>query len=219
MPTEVITVPERSRAPRLPAEERRIQILDVAIQEFARDGYTSTGTADIAAAAGIGEPTIYRYFESKQDLYLAALRRSADEVMDNWRRIATENENPVSALLLIGTWYHQALQEKPQVLKLRARSMVEGPVLGVELGKQMYMELREFIEGLFTRAQEQGQIAEEADVRTLTWLFMAIGALLDVTQQVGLEDAFSPGDLVNVSRAVLYGTARIATPEGENPWY
>jgi hypothetical protein len=48
---------------------------------------------------------------------------------------------------------------------------------------------------------------------------MAIGALLDVTQQVGLEDAFSAGDLVSVSRAVLYGTARIATPEGENPWY
>ena len=136
MPTEVMTPPQHSRAPRLPAEERRIQILDVAIQEFARDGYASTGTADIAAAAGIGEPTIYRYFDSKQDLYLAALRRSVDEVMENWRRIAAENSDPVSALLLIGTWYHLTLQRKPEILKLRARSMVEGPILGAELGKQ-----------------------------------------------------------------------------------
>jgi AcrR family transcriptional regulator len=62
----------RSRAPRLPADERRNQIVDVAVQVFARHGYAATGTADIAEAAGIGEPTIYRYFESKRDLYLAA---------------------------------------------------------------------------------------------------------------------------------------------------
>jgi AcrR family transcriptional regulator len=219
MPVETMPAPQRSRAPRLPSEERRNQILDVAVELFSRDGYAGTGTADIAAAAGIGEPTIYRYFESKQELYLAALRRSGQEVMDNWRRIATENPDPVSALLLIGTWYRETLEKKPQILKLRARSMVEGPTLGVELGKETYLELRQFIEDLFERAREQSLIAEDADVRTLTWLFMAIGALMDLSQQVGLEEEFSPGDLVKVSRAILYGTARIATPEGDNPWY
>jgi len=214
MPTEVVTEPQRSRAPRLPAEERRIQILDVAIQEFARDGYAATGTAGIATAAGIGEPTIYRYFDSKQDLYLAALRRSVDVVMRNWRRLAPEISDPFSALLLIGTWYHSTLQRKPEILKLRARSMVEGPTLGAELGKQAYLELREFIEGLFRRARDEGRIAEDSDVRTLTWLFMAIGALLDLTQEVGLEEEFTPGDLVNVSRAVLYGRVLISPLEG-----
>lgn len=210
MQTEVMPSPQRSRAPRLPAEERRNQILDVAIQVFARNGYAATGTADIATAAGVGEPTIYRYFDSKQDLYLEALQRSGDEVMANWRRIAAENADPVSALLLIGTWYHQTLQWKPEILKLRARSMVEGPTLGAELGKRTYLELREFIEGLFGRARDEGRIAGDSDVRTLTWLFMAIGALLDLSQQVGLEDEFTAGDLVNVSRAVLYGGVLIS---------
>jgi AcrR family transcriptional regulator len=219
MPTEVMPAAHRSRAPRLPAGERRLQILDVAVEIFARDGYAATGTADIAIAAGIGEPTIYRYFDSKQDLYLAALRRAGEEVMENWRRIASENPDPVSALLLIGAWYREALQKRPQILKLRARSMVEGPNIGVELGRKTYLELREFIEGLFARARDQGRIAEDADIRTLTWLFMAIGALMDLSQQVDLQDEFSPGDLVKVSRAVLYGTARIGTPEGEHPWY
>jgi AcrR family transcriptional regulator len=213
MPAEVMPAPNRPRAQRLPAEERRLQILDVAIEVFSRDGYAATGTADIAVAAGIGEPTIYRYFESKQDLYLAALRRSADEVMQNWRRIAAENADPVSALLLIGTWYHQALQEKPHVLKLRARSMVDGPTIGVELGKQTYLELRDFIEGLFVRARDDRLIPHDSDVRTLAWLFMAIGALLDLSQQVGLENEFSAGDLVNVSRAILYGRAPFAAQE------
>lgn len=214
MQTEVMPVPDHSRAPRLPAEERRTQILDVAIQVFARHGYAATGTADIAASAGIGEPTIYRYFDSKQDLYLAALQRSRDEVMENWRRIAAENADPVSALLLIGTWYHQTLQRKPEILKLRARSMVEEPTVGAEIGKQAYLELREFIEGLFISAREEGRIAEGSDVRTLTWLFMAIGALLDLTQQVGLEEELTPGDLVNVSRAVLLGRVLTGPLEG-----
>jgi hypothetical protein len=38
--------------------------------------------------------------------------------------------------------------------------------------------------------------------------------LLDLTQEVGLEEEFTPGDLVNVSRAVLYGRVLISPLEG-----
>ncbi len=58
---------------RLPASERREQILDVAIQVFARNGFHGSSMNDIADAAGVTKPVLYQHFDSKQDLYLALL--------------------------------------------------------------------------------------------------------------------------------------------------
>ena len=58
---------------RLPAAERREQILDVSVQVFARHGFHGTSMNDIADAAGVTKPVLYQHFDSKQDLYLALL--------------------------------------------------------------------------------------------------------------------------------------------------
>jgi AcrR family transcriptional regulator len=58
---------------RLPAGERREQILDVAVQVFARNGYHGTSMNDVAEAAGVTKPVLYQHFDSKQDLYLALI--------------------------------------------------------------------------------------------------------------------------------------------------
>jgi AcrR family transcriptional regulator len=58
---------------RLPASERREQILDVAVQVFARNGFHNTSMNDVADAAGVTKPVLYQHFDSKHDLYLALL--------------------------------------------------------------------------------------------------------------------------------------------------
>ena len=58
---------------RLPAGERREQILDVAVQVFARQGFHGTSMNEVAEAAGVTKPVLYQHFESKQDLYLALI--------------------------------------------------------------------------------------------------------------------------------------------------
>lgn len=58
---------------RLPAPARREQILDVAVQVFARHGFHGTSMNDVAEAAGVTKPVLYQHFDSKQDLYLALL--------------------------------------------------------------------------------------------------------------------------------------------------
>ena len=58
---------------RLPAGERRDQILDVAVQVFAKRGYHGTSMNEVAEAAGVTKPVLYQHFDSKQDLYLALL--------------------------------------------------------------------------------------------------------------------------------------------------
>ena len=59
---------------RLTSEERRSQILDIALGLFSEKGFNGTRTREIADAAGISETLIFQHFESKEELYNAALR-------------------------------------------------------------------------------------------------------------------------------------------------
>jgi AcrR family transcriptional regulator len=58
---------------RLPAHERRRQLLDVALDVFAADGFHATSMNDVAEAAGVTKPVLYQHFSSKRELYLELL--------------------------------------------------------------------------------------------------------------------------------------------------
>lgn len=54
---------------RLPAAERRRQLLDVALHVFAEKGFHGGSMNDVAEAAGVTKPVLYQHFASKQSLY------------------------------------------------------------------------------------------------------------------------------------------------------
>jgi AcrR family transcriptional regulator len=56
---------------RLSARERRADLLEAAVVEFAETGYHGTRTADIAARAGVSQPYVYALFPDKRALFLA----------------------------------------------------------------------------------------------------------------------------------------------------
>jgi AcrR family transcriptional regulator len=58
---------------RLSATARREQLLDVALEVFARAGYHDTSMNDVADAAGVTKPVLYQHFESKRELFQALL--------------------------------------------------------------------------------------------------------------------------------------------------
>ncbi len=68
-------VPDTHAHHRLPADERRRQLIEVAIDLFSRKGFAGTTTKEIAAAAGVTEAIIFRHFATKQDLYTAIVER------------------------------------------------------------------------------------------------------------------------------------------------
>jgi len=61
---------------RLDAAERRNQLIESAGAVFARRGYAGTGTRDLATAAGVSEPILYRHFDGKAGLFQAVLERA-----------------------------------------------------------------------------------------------------------------------------------------------
>ncbi|GGW33704.1 TetR family transcriptional regulator [Streptomyces lucensis JCM 4490] len=66
---------------RLSVEERRSQLLDAALSLFAHRAPEDVSLDDVAEAAGVSRPLVYRYFPGgKQQLYEAALRSAAEEL-------------------------------------------------------------------------------------------------------------------------------------------
>jgi len=64
---------------RLPAAQRRTQLLEVAGRLFADLGYHGLSMEHLAETAGVTKPVLYQHFPSKRDLYLALVREGVAE--------------------------------------------------------------------------------------------------------------------------------------------
>ncbi len=66
-------------------EERRLQILAVAMSLFSERGFRGTTTKEIAHASGVSEAMVFRHFANKEELYAAILDHKALRSSNNWR--------------------------------------------------------------------------------------------------------------------------------------
>src|SRR5438094_7085455 len=87
---------------RLPAAERRQDLIETAIRVFTEGSYRGTTTAEIARAAGVSEPILYRHFASKRDLYLAALDHVWRKARTAWEQTLAEAPDVRAALEAMG---------------------------------------------------------------------------------------------------------------------
>jgi AcrR family transcriptional regulator len=75
---------------RVPAAERREELITAAVHEFAHGGLHGTPVERIARRVGVAQPYVFSLFPSKQELFLAALERSFEAVADTFRRAAED---------------------------------------------------------------------------------------------------------------------------------
>ncbi len=78
-------------------EERRQQLIGVALELFSRRSPDEVSIDEIASAAGISRPLVYHYFPGKLSLYEAALKRASDDLA---ARFVEPHEGPLGARLL-----------------------------------------------------------------------------------------------------------------------
>ena len=79
-------------------ERRKNQILDAASLVFSKEGFAKANTDQIAKAANLGKGTIYRYFNSKKDLFLSAVDRGLDKLRDEILREVEKTEDPLKKI-------------------------------------------------------------------------------------------------------------------------
>ena len=90
---------EKTKAKYEEYEDRHRQILKAAIRLFNEKGYHATTTASIALQAGVHEPTMYKHFTKKKELYMACFQSIADQLSEKYRTAYKENKDDVIAYL------------------------------------------------------------------------------------------------------------------------
>jgi TetR/AcrR family transcriptional regulator len=86
--------PDRDRS-----AEARTRILEAAIREFSEKGLAGARTEQIASAAGVNKALLYYYFESKENLYSAALELVSARVRDRSMAVFLRDASPGERLL------------------------------------------------------------------------------------------------------------------------
>ena len=97
-------VTKRTPRQRLPVGQRRELVLEAAGRLFGERGYERTRLDDIAAAAGVTKPIVYRHFDSKRDLYLALLDRHRDDLAGFVASMPTEGTPEERLRGVLETW-------------------------------------------------------------------------------------------------------------------
>lgn len=113
---------------RMGVEERRRQLIAVALELFSRHSPEDVSIDDIATAAGISRPLVYHYFPSKRSLYEAAVRRAADDLAG---RFTEPHEGPLSGRLLrvMGRYFDFVDEHGPGFIALLRGGSAVGPAL------------------------------------------------------------------------------------------
>ena len=97
------------------ASERREQVLNAALAEFAARGLAGTSTEDVARRAGISQPYLFRLFPTKKGLFLALVQRCFERIAEVFTTAAGDHSGE-DALMAMGDAYHQLLADRTLLL-------------------------------------------------------------------------------------------------------
>jgi AcrR family transcriptional regulator len=109
--------PGRPKDPSLEAR-RKAQILDVAARVFATHGFANTTVQTIANYLGVGNGTVYRYFPTKDQLFLAAVERGLQELTEEMDRVVQKPGDPLVILREAIATYLRFFQRRSEMAEL-----------------------------------------------------------------------------------------------------
>jgi AcrR family transcriptional regulator len=167
---------------RLTADQRREDLLEAAIVEFARRGYHATTTADIARAAGVSQPYIYALFQDKRTLFLACHERTTERIATTLERARREAGPDDDLEVRLGQAYNEMVEARPEqiLFQMQARAAasadpeIRGPV------REHWIELVDESVRLHGRSRQ-------AVMRYIAWAL-----LHDVAIALDLPDDYRP---------------------------
>ena len=130
---------------RMTADERREDILAVALVEFGEHGLHGTSTDTIAQKAGVSQPYLFRLFGTKKELYLESVRRCLRQTLELFQEAAA-GKTGEEALDAIGSAYRELLRDRTR-LQAQMQAYADcGDEDVREIVREGYGRLVEFVE-------------------------------------------------------------------------
>ncbi len=174
---------------RLPAAKRREQLLETASTLFAQYGFAGATTAQIARAAGVTEPIIYRHFKSKRDLFVALIERASDATIALWEEEVGSVDAPADRLVCL-IHSNPLVTPKGRAMYrviVQAMTEVEDPMIKQALVEHI-AKLRAFVERVIGEAQDSGKVSTRFTPEITAWALIHMGLGFGILAAVGIPD-------------------------------
>ena len=149
---------------RMAAEDRRHQILHVAVKLFSQRGFGGTTTKEIAHAAGVSEAMVFRHYATKQELYSAILDHKAcsGDRMNPAEMVAEalsqKDDRGVFETLALGALEHH--EADPEFQRLLLHAALEQHELAEMFFEKFLRQIYELLGGYVAGRQRDGAMRE-----------------------------------------------------------
>jgi AcrR family transcriptional regulator len=163
---------------RMSGDERRSQILQVAIRLFSQCGFSGTTTKEIARESGVSEAMVFRHFATKSELYDAILDHKAceGEISNPFEAVQQEmqvkNDEQVFYKLILNALKHH--ERDPEFMRLLFHSALEGHELAEIFIERNIVPMYEFLSDYISRRQEDGAIRKDIEPRLIVRAFVGM---------------------------------------------
>lgn len=165
---------------RLSAPERRVTIVEAGRSVFLESGYEGARTSAIAKRAGVNEAMLYQHFESKEDIFKAAvldpLRDRLDDFVEAVRTAAAEEQNPAELVARLETLW---LSSMTRTAPLLAAALLSDRESGRETYRRVVAPVLAEVEEKLRAVVPEGQ-----PVRTITRALFGLNMLLALDSMV-----------------------------------
>jgi AcrR family transcriptional regulator len=170
----------RTSTARSSSEERREQLIDAAVKQFAATGFHATSTTAIAKRAGISQPYVYALFPNKHELFLAANAEVVERIRGAFAEAARGLTGPEDRLRAMGQAYIRLLENRDEIMFQHQANAAAGDPALREPVRREFMRLFDDVGRLSGAPDEQ------------VWDFMATGMMLNVVAALDLPDKYCP---------------------------
>jgi len=183
----------------------REKIIQAAIESFAQTGFDRTKMEDIAKRLGLSKGTIYLYFNSKEDLFLAICEHYLKVMRDQQHSaIFSKKED----LILDSEHFYENFRRLEQGKDRVMLEMVVESTRNSRLKKGMYehrLKVYDAVVEHLNRQIEKGFIKKGIDVNGLASAFLALYDGLTVSKMLGISEASNKKAWAAMVRAVMEG--------------
>lgn len=171
--------------------QRRIAILEAALQCFTRFGITRTSIQDVAAAAKVSRTTVYRYFEDRNDLVQGAVDLATDQF---YVLAAQQMETAESLVAQIGE-VARVICHTIETRRIHATADDEETMRHLLTGS-LVRRMSEFLQPYLEAAKARGEVRRDLDTHAASEFLARLLQSLFTAEQSAVFDLAKPRTVV-----------------------
>lgn len=181
------------KKPRLKGEERRRQILRIAMELFSNHGFRGTTLRQLARRAGISEAMIYHHFPSKEALYDAILEKRIEDTRHLFFPVdaARAKQDRMVFETIVGNFLQRQAQDS-SFMRMILFSALEGHELAHKFVNEPLQSFFHFLGSYMDERIKEGEfkpVSGQIAARVLMGMAFHLSLLREIFQDPGIEGA------------------------------